>query len=172
MSRIRPADPDDLPALRAIQTATLAEPWPELLALGVDGPPILLVYADPDPAGYALAIAGASDHPATTGDAQAPVEDQTGIESDGHAAYIVELAVAPARQGSGIGTTLVESLVARLRGEEYDRLYVTARAVDEDVLDFYEQRGFERDRRLPDHYDSGDGVLLSRLIGSTSQGSE
>ena len=55
---IREARPADRPRLRAIQTVVLAEPWPELLALGVDGPPLCLVYADPDPTGYAEGYRG------------------------------------------------------------------------------------------------------------------
>jgi ribosomal-protein-alanine N-acetyltransferase len=174
--QIRPADADDLPVLRAIQTATLAEPWPEMLALGADGPPLLLVYADPDVVGYALAILGDSDHPASAGggpDGSMTVDsaDDDCTEASGSdptdeegAAYLVELAVAPTRQSEGIGTALVEAVLTRLRGEGYDRLEVTAREADDGALVFYRRCGFEEVARLPDHYDSGDGVLLRRTV--------
>jgi len=135
---VRDARPDDLPRLRAIQTVTLAEPWPELLAAAVDGPPVCLVSAGPEPVGYALAV----------------VDDST--------AYLAELAVAAGHRGEGRGSTLLSSLVDRLRGDDVDRLRVTVRAVDERARSFYDRHGFESADRLPDHYEAGDGLLLVR----------
>ena len=140
MTPIREAQPEDRARLRAIQTVTLAEPWPELLAAAVDGPPTCLVCADPDPTGYALAVA----------------DDETG--------YLVELAVAAGHRGHGRGSVLLDALVDRFRDRGVTTLRVTVRVVDERARSFYEAYGFEERERLPDHYEDCDGLLLARDI--------
>ena len=140
MTPIREAQPEDRARLRAIQTVTLAEPWPELLAAAVDGPPTCLVYPDPEPTGYALAVA----------------DDETG--------YLVELAVAAGHRGQGRGSALLDALVDRFRDRGVTTLRVTVRVVDERARSFYEAHGFEERERLPDHYEDCDGLLLARDI--------
>ncbi|WP_226010596.1 GNAT family N-acetyltransferase [Halomicrobium salinisoli] len=137
---IREGRPEDLPALRAVQSATLAEPWPDLLETAVDGPPLVLVCDRGGPVGYALAV---PDVPVT---------------------YVAELAVAPDSQGEGVGTDLVTALFDRLRERGVERVRLTARAVDEGVHDFYEGLGFDVVERVPDHYESGDGLLFERSL--------
>lgn len=137
---VREAQPDDLPRLRAIQTVALAEPWPELLSVAVDGPPVCLVYADPDPTGYALAVA------------------------DDREAYLVELAIARGHRGEGRGSTLLAALVGRLRDRNVSRLRVTVRTVDERARDFYENHGFTVRETLPGKYETGDGFALVREL--------
>jgi len=137
---VRPARPTDLPRLRAIQTVVLAEPWPELLSVAVDGPPLCLVYADPDPTGYALAVA------------------------DDDAGYLAELAVADGHRGRGQGSALLDALVAELRDSGVERLRVTVRAVDERAQSFYREHGFEERERASDHYEDCDGLLLVREL--------
>jgi ribosomal-protein-alanine N-acetyltransferase len=137
---VRRGEPGDLPHLRRIQAAVLAEPAPDLLrAATAEGPPALFVADDGEPVGYAVLVAGA-------------------------VAYLPELAVAPARQGEGVGTALLDAVVADLRGREGgpDRLRVTARAGDSRARRFYESRGFDVLERLPDFFESGDGVAMVR----------
>lgn len=149
--RVREGRPADLPTLQAIQAAVLAEPWQELLAVAVDGPPILLVAtersggdgcseAQNTPVGYALAVS----------------------DGDDAAAYLAELAVAPDHQGTGHGSALLDALVDRLVADGIDELRVTVRAVDEQARAFYRDRGFGRRERITDHYETGDGLLLAR----------
>ncbi|MEF8887758.1 MAG: N-acetyltransferase [Haloarculaceae archaeon] len=141
-TRIRRAERADLPHLRRIQTATLAEPAPDLLrAAAADGPPALFVADDGQPVGYVLLVTG-------------------------EVAYLPELAVAPARQEEGIGTALVDAVVADLCGREDgpDRLRVTARADDDRARGFYESRGFEVVERLPDFFESAAGVAMVREL--------
>lgn len=137
---IRRGDPADLPHLRRVQTATLPEPAPDLLrAAAADGPPTLFVADDGDPVGYAVLVAGA-------------------------VAYIAELAVAPTRQGEGVGTALLDAVVADVCGREGgpDRLRVTARVGDGPARRFYESRGFEAIEHLPDFFESEAGVAMVR----------
>ncbi|WP_225334989.1 GNAT family N-acetyltransferase [Halomicrobium urmianum] len=137
---IREGRPGDLPALRAVQSTTLAEPWPDLLETAIDGPPLVLVCDRDGPVGYALAVV---DAPVT---------------------YVAEVAVAPDRQGEGVGTELVMALFDRLRERGVERVRLTARTVDEGVHDFYERLGFEVVDRVHDHYESGDGLVFERSL--------
>ncbi|WP_459192299.1 GNAT family N-acetyltransferase [Halosimplex sp. J119] len=156
MTAVRTGRRPDLPALRAIQTAVLAEPWEELLAVAVDGPPVLLVATD---------SADEHDAPATNDGPATPVGYALAVtDGDDEAGYLAELAVAPDAQGRGHGSVLVDELVERLGESGLEELRVTVREVDERAREFYRERGFERRDRLPDHYESGDGVLLVREI--------
>lgn len=137
---VRDARPADLPRLRAIQAVSLAEPWPELLAVAVDGPPFCLVHGDSDPTGYALGV------------------------TDGDAAYLAELAVARGYRGEGQGSALLAALDDRLRNRDVATLRVTVRAVDDRARSFYESNGFAVTAPLPDRYDAGDGLLLEREL--------
>lgn len=141
MSRIREGRPDDLPRLRAIQAATLAEPWPELLEAATDGPPALYVVCEDRPVGYAAVVGG----------------------PDG-VAYVPELAVHPARQDRGLGSRLMDWLCDRLAADGYRKLRLTARAGDERARRFYREHDFEKLDRLPDHFENGDGVVLARPL--------
>ena len=58
---IREGRPADEPRLRAIQSAALDEPWPDLLDVAVEGDPHLLVRdLGQGPIAYALVV---PDHP-------------------------------------------------------------------------------------------------------------
>lgn len=138
---IRPATDADVPALRSIQQRALDEAWPELLELGVDGPPLVLVADTDRPVGYALVVPG-----------------------DG-VAYIAELAVVPERQGRGHGSRLLEAVIDRLSAEDIETVRLTARADDERVRRFYKQFDFEVVDGVPGHYgDGGDAVVLARSV--------
>ena len=138
---IREAEPDDFRRLRAIQRRALSDPWPELLELGVDGPPLALVAETDRPVGYALVV------------------------PDDDVAYVAEVAVAPERQGEGYGSELLEALFDRLRGDGVGTVRLTARADDERARSFYDAFDFEEVRNVPGHYeDGGDGVVLEREV--------
>jgi len=139
---IRPARPADEGRLRAIQSAALDDPWPELLDVAIDGPPHVLVVDDGAGAiAYTLTV---PDHPV---------------------AYVAELAVAPGRQGQGHGSELLGALLEELRDSGFETVRLTARADDERVRSFYESFGFDVEADLPDHYDDGGaGVLLVREL--------
>ena len=141
--RLRPAQPDDASALEGIQQATLSDPNPGLLTLGVDGPLSTLVAVDvrDRPVGYLLAL------------------------TDDQRAYISELAVAPGHQRQGVGTALLERFVAESQEKQFETVRLTARASDERARSFYEQQGFAVVDRTPAYYDDGtDGVVYERAL--------
>lgn len=177
MTAVRDGLPGDLPALRAIQTAVLAEPWEQLLTVAVDGPPILLVATEPAGESGGEPTSEEVGGPASEG-GRGPANGASGTpvgyalavtDGDDDAGYLAELAVAPGSQGRGHGSALVDALVERLRAAGVGELRVTVREVDERARELYRERGFERRDRLPDHYESGDGVLLVREIGTENE---
>ena len=139
---IRPAVPADEPRLRAIQSAALDDPWPELLGVAVDGTPRVLVVDEGEgPLGYTLTV---PDRPV---------------------AYVAEVAVAPGSQGTGRGSQLLGTLLDRLRADGFDTVRLTARADDERARSFYDGFDFAVVDDLPGHYsDGGDGVVLAREL--------
>lgn len=142
---IRPATTADLPTLRAIQTRSLPEPWPALLEPAVDGPAVVLVttaVGEAEPVGYAVAIPG-----------------ETG-------AYLAELAVDAPHRGEGHGSALLDALVERLAARGVSELRTTVRAVDDDARAFYDRHGFAVRDRLPDHYETCDGLRLVRQLST------
>lgn len=142
MVDIRPADPADLDRLRAIQTAALAEPWPELLDAAIEGPLPVLVAVDDRPIGYAVVVAGDSQ------------------------VYVPELAVAPARQREGHGSALLEALCSKLREAGHDAVRLTVQAADDEARSFYREHDFAVVDRVEDHFESGDGLVLERQLDS------
>jgi ribosomal-protein-alanine N-acetyltransferase len=124
-----------------IQSATLSDPNPDLLAAAVSGPLCCLVAVDAGPVGYLLAI------------------------RDDERAYLPELVVAPDRQNEGIGTTLLSAGCDRLEADGIDAVRVTARASDNRARRFYEQRAFETVERVPGHYSDGTaGIVYERRL--------
>jgi ribosomal-protein-alanine N-acetyltransferase len=141
MTEIREGTPADLPQVRRIQSAALAEPWPAVLEPAADGPLDLYVIADGSVIGYAVVV------------------------SDGDSvAYVPEFAVDPARQGESYGSQLLTWLVDHLTGTGFDQLRVTVLASDDRARAFYADHGFEQRERIPDHFDDGDGILLVRSL--------
>lgn len=139
MIDVRPVSPADRSTLAAIQSEALVEPSPDLLTAAFDGPLLGLVAVDGSPVGYLLAL------------------------HDDARGYLPELAVAPARQGEGIGSALLSAVCERLRERGVETVRVTARASDDRARGFYETRGFERVDCVPDHYADGtDGVVYER----------
>ena len=138
---IREARSTDRERLLTIQSASLTQPWPELLEMAVDGLPLVLVADDGGgPVAYALVVTAE------------PV------------ATVAELAVAPPYQGEGYGSALFGSLLERLRSVGIERVRLTAKAEDERARSFYEKFDFTVEDTLANHYDDGDGVLLVRSL--------
>jgi len=138
---IRTARESDYSRLRAIQSAALDEPWPELLDVAIDGAPLVLVIdLGNGPIAYTLVV---PDHPI---------------------ASVAEIAVAPPVQGAGHGSRLLRALLERLRAEGFENVRLTAREDDERVRAFYDWFDFAVADELPDHYEDGDGVLLVRPL--------
>lgn len=135
MTRVRPGRPADLDPLAPAQAA-LSDPAPALLtgALTRDGPTTVLVAVDDRPVGYLLAVPGPE------------------------AVYVPEIAVRPDRHGEGHGSALLSALFARADGV----VRLTVAVENERARRFYERHGFAVAERVPDRFESGDGLVLVR----------
>lgn len=142
---VRRATAADFGRLRSIQAAALDVPWPALLDPRAPIDPQLWVIEDP-PVGYAAVLSAAAP-----------------------AAYMVELAIQPERQDAGLGSELLEEVIAELTEEGYKRLRLTTPADDTRVRQFYERHGFDRRQRLSDRFSGRDGLVLERSLGPGGQ---
>lgn len=126
----------DLERLRAIQDASIEEPWRGLLdsAIGSGGPIVRVIERD-RPIGYAVALVA------------------------GDTAYVPEVAIAPPYQERGFGSELLTDLATTVQADGVRTLRLTARASDDRVRSFYENHGFSAVDRLPDHFEADDGVV-------------
>jgi ribosomal-protein-alanine N-acetyltransferase len=78
--------------------------------------------------------------------------------------YVLFLAVAPAHRSDGFG----KRLVARV-AEDYSSVTCHARTTNEEAIGFYENLGFEIERRIDSYYeDGGDAYYLK--LGSGGSG--
>ncbi|MDZ7747216.1 MAG: GNAT family N-acetyltransferase [Halobacteriales archaeon] len=136
---IRPANADDRPAVRALQSLLDARA-PALLEATFDAGvgDVLVATNDESIVGYALAVPG-----------------------DGHV-YLAELAVAPGVRREGYGRRLVESLSERY--EQFDQIRVTVAAGDDGARAFYAALGFWELDRIENRFDGEDGLLLFRRL--------
>jgi len=156
---IRSATRADLPAIRAIQQTSLAEPWDDLPEAAVEGPPVALVTTsetrgppntttaghdagspDDRPIGYAIAIPEAEE------------------------AYVAEFAVAPRHRGRGTGSRLMTELLARLAAEDFESIRLTVRVGDRRARSFYDSHGFRARSLVPNHYADADALVLGREL--------
>lgn len=82
-------------------------------------------------------------------------------------ADIQTLAVAPAHQGRGLGTTLLSALLGEAAGRGAREVLLEVRADNAPALALYGRHGFERLSRRRGYYDGGrvDGWVLRRRGG-------
>ncbi len=71
--------------------------------------------------------------------------------------HLAELAVTPGHRNAGHGSALLRAIL-----ERSEECRLTARADDERARRFYERHGFRVEKRLPNHYETADGVAMVR----------
>lgn len=84
-------------------------------------------------------------------------------------ADIQTIAVAPAHQRRGLGTTLLGALVDEARTRRATEMLLDVRADNQPALALYERHGFERIARRRGYFGAGhiDGLVLRRWLRRT-----
>jgi ribosomal protein S18 acetylase RimI-like enzyme len=130
---IRPARPDDGPALRALDVQTWSpdvtpggppEPGREFFARGLEPADVLVAEVDGAVAGYV-----ALGHP-------------TPLESNRHVLHVRGLAVSPEHRGQGLGRALMEAAERAARARGARRLTLRVLGPNTPARALYESCGF------------------------------
>jgi ribosomal-protein-alanine N-acetyltransferase len=84
-------------------------------------------------------------------------------------ADIQTIAVAPAHQRRGLGTTLLGALIDEARTRRATEMLLDVRADNQPALALYERHGFERIARRRGYFGAGriDGLVLRRWLRRT-----
>lgn len=137
---VRPARPDDVPAVRAISAASPASAgWSQAQFEAEAGSPraLFLVAGEGEPAGYVVAWV---------------VGDE---------AQILDVAVHPGRRRRGLGRALLTALAGAARARGCRRMTLEVSAANPAARALYERFGFKVVGGRPKFYNDGaDAVLM------------
>ena len=149
--RLRPATPQDVPVLAALETRLFGpDAWSEAAVKGeVEGPgrhAVVAVERD-EVVGYAVTL-GSDD-----------------------LADLQRIAVHPDHQRQGIARTLLDEVLAEAAGSGANRVLLEVSASNAPALAFYAASGFvEIDRRRRYYRDGTDAVVMRRSLGRAACG--
>ena len=143
--RTRPATPQDLPILAALEQSSMPDPWsPAAVASELDQPDsLVLVAVDPD--------------------ADAPVA-YASYRHAAEEAELLRLAVDPARRREGLATELLAAGDEALAAAGCVACFLEVRADNAPAIAFYERAGFHRIGRRPGYYRSGGGGSVDAIV--------
>jgi [ribosomal protein S18]-alanine N-acetyltransferase len=132
----------DLPAVRAVETATFDDPWSE--------------------AGWRQELER-DDRRWRTLHLGAEVVGFAGLWLAPDAAHVLRLAVVPPRWGRGLGGVLLDDLLVQAEQVGQPALTLEVRAANEAAIRLYRRRGFVSHGIRPGYYADGeDAVVLWR----------
>jgi ribosomal-protein-alanine N-acetyltransferase len=135
---LREARADDAAAIARLAHAALPEAW------------------------SAASFRAALERPLVSGVVAARGEDVVGFALAARAeedAELLSVAVAEGLRGVGFGRRMLESLLARLRGEGALRVHLEVRGSNQAALALYKSLGFQTSRRRARYYRDGEDAL-------------
>ncbi len=138
---MRRANPLDLPGIYRVEKACFPDPWPLLAFFPylVDREALAFVAEEEGIIGFILAL------------------------REGEEVHIHDLAVVPEHRRKGVGSALLEELLAAAAGAQRVRLEV--RASNFAAQAFYKKHGFRATAVIPNYYDDGEaGILMTREL--------
>ncbi len=150
---IRPARPEDVPSLLAIENASFPTDRLDRRALrhAVRSPTILAhvaVEPEGEVVGYVL------------------VQIRRGSDMG----WLTSVAVAPGQHGQGLGSRLVEAAEAATREAGRARIRLEVRADNAPARSLYERAGYARFDVIPDYYEDGGAAWrYEKALLSSSQ---
>ena len=149
---IRPATPDDLAAVVALESENLGvDAWSEhLLAEGIAGrlPTVHYLVAEVDGALVGHAVTSLA----------------------GDIAELQRIAVTPAARRTGVASRLLAASVTLAGDSEADRMLLEVRSDNAGALAFYAAEGFVEVDRRPKYYRDGATAVVMRLPLGTGCG--
>ena len=149
--RIRPARPDDLPAVVEIESVSFPSPW---------GPDIYLPELARAEALFLVAEGGAG------------IAGYVLVWWVLDEAFILKIAARPELRRLGVASALMDALATELRSREVLSLWLEVRARNRPAREFYKRRGFvEMGLRRRYYSDTGDdAVTMALSLAPPSEG--
>ena len=135
---IRPAEPDDFDAIKAVARETWHDTYDELEAELIDRT-VDEWYTDDS-----MPLEAPGTIVLVVEDDDGDVSGFTHAVAQGETADILRMYVSPSVQGEGVGTDLHERLVEQLEVYDVDRIRAFDFAFNEASREFYEGLGFEQ----------------------------
>jgi ribosomal-protein-alanine N-acetyltransferase len=83
-----------------------------------------------------------------------------GVLVNGSEADVMTIAVAPERQGTGLGSLLLDTLLDTARERDATQLLLEVRADNVAAQRLYAKRGFEQIARRRGYYGDTDGIIM------------
>lgn len=83
-----------------------------------------------------------------------------GVSVNGSDADVMTIAVAPERQGTGLGSLLLDALLDTARERDATQLLLEVRADNVAAQRLYAKRGFEQIARRRGYYGDTDGIIM------------
>jgi ribosomal-protein-alanine N-acetyltransferase len=154
VTRVRPAGPDDVPAVARLEADCLGpDGWSEgLVSEGISGalPTVVYLVADEDGEVVGHAVASMA----------------------GEIAELQRIAVGEDRRRTGVASALLAGVIEAASRTEADRLLLEVREDNRGALAFYARAGFVEIDRRPRYYADGSPAVVLRLgIGRGCGGS-
>ncbi|MFB6094322.1 MAG: ribosomal protein S18-alanine N-acetyltransferase [Halanaeroarchaeum sp.] len=149
---IRRAVRADLLGVVRIERAAFAHPWSMETFERFLGGPGFLVAVIPGAEGPGRDVVG--------------YVVATGVRVNGRRmGHVKDIAVAPDREGEGLGTRLLDRAMVVLARQDYDRVRLEVRRSNDRARALYGRFGFERVQTYPEYYPDGEdaAVLHARL---------
>ena len=141
---IRLAAADDIQAIMALEQGAIAHPWPE--------EDLRRLISDDDK--FALVIEGEDG-----------IEGYIGVSVVVGEASVGNLVVRQDRRGRGLGTKLVEALIAELLRRGAEVIFLEVEDTNAPAIAVYTGCGFTEYNRRRDYYGAGrDALLMKRAV--------
>jgi ribosomal-protein-alanine N-acetyltransferase len=140
---LRPARPDDLPRLAALQAASFEVPWSaQALAATLESEGVVARVAEAEgrPCGFVVARIAAGE------------------------AEILTLAVDPARRRTGLGERLAAAAIEAARAAAAEAVFLEVAIDNPAAIALYEKLGFVAAGRRPAYYPRREGPRVDALI--------
>lgn len=157
---LRPLGPDDVGRVAELERELFgSSAWSEAMIRGELTAPGRWYVAADDPTDAALAASGASDGPGAGSAAafpSAPLVGYAGLWFDGDVTQVMTIGVAPPAQRQGIGSALLDALLARSRDLGATAVLLEVRVDNEPAVALYERFGFTTLSRRKRYYQPDD----------------